>query len=106
MEHTPRRSVLRHAGETIVHLGETIEGDFATLRSKIVTMKRAEISVDYRLYRSANRWVAIDVALENVSVVADYRQRNACALATGVADPSRKRHERERRNRHEEREIH
>ncbi len=75
MEHTPRRSVLRHAGETIVHLGETIEGDFATLRSKIVTMKRAEISVDYRLYRSANRWVAIDVALENVSVVADYRQQ-------------------------------
>jgi phospholipid transport system substrate-binding protein len=44
------------------------------MRSKIVT-RRAEISVDYRLYRSTGRWVAVDVALENVSLVADYRQQ-------------------------------
>jgi phospholipid transport system substrate-binding protein len=68
-------TIENYAGETIVYLDETIEGEYATLRSKIVTTMRAEISVDYRLYRSAGRWVAVDVALENVSLVANYRQQ-------------------------------
>jgi phospholipid transport system substrate-binding protein len=45
------------------------------VRSRIVTAKRAEITVDYRLYRSAGRWVAVDVVMENVSLVANYRQQ-------------------------------
>ena len=64
-----------YAGETIVYLAETIEGEYATVRSQIMTTTRAEISVDYRLYRSNGRWVAIDVALENVSLVANYRRQ-------------------------------
>jgi phospholipid transport system substrate-binding protein len=68
-------TIENYSGETIVYLGETIEGDHATVRSRIVTTKRAEISVDYRLYRSAGRWVTVDVVLENVSLVANYRQQ-------------------------------
>ena len=75
LERSYMTTIENYAGETIVYLGETIEGDYATVRSKIVTTNRAEISVDYRLWRSAGRWLAVDVALENVSLVANYRQQ-------------------------------
>ena len=75
LERSYMTTIENYTGETIVYLGETIEGDYATVRSKIVTRKRAEISVDYRLYRSIGRWVAVDVALEHVSLVANYRQQ-------------------------------
>jgi phospholipid transport system substrate-binding protein len=38
-----------YAGEQVVYLGETVEAEFATVRSKIVTSRGAEIGVDYRL---------------------------------------------------------
>ena len=75
LERSYMTTIENYAGETIVYLGETIEGDYATVRSKIVTKNGAEISVDYRLCRSAGRWLAVDVALENVSLVANYRQQ-------------------------------
>jgi len=75
LERSYMTTIENYAGERVVYLGEAIEGEHATVRSKIVTTPRAEISVDYRLYRSAGRWVAVDVALENVSLVANYRQQ-------------------------------
>jgi phospholipid transport system substrate-binding protein len=68
-------TIENYAGERIVYLGETIQHDHAVVRSRIITTRRAEISVDYRLHRSANRWVAVDVVLENVSLVANYRRQ-------------------------------
>ena len=32
-------TIENYAGETIVYLGETIEGDYATVRSKILTAR-------------------------------------------------------------------
>jgi phospholipid transport system substrate-binding protein len=75
LERSYMTTIENYAGEPIVYLGETIEGDDATVRSKIVTRKRAEISVEYRLHRSTGRWVAVDVVLEHVSLVANYRQQ-------------------------------
>jgi phospholipid transport system substrate-binding protein len=68
-------TIENYADERIVYLGEKIQHDHAIVRSRIVTTKRAEISVDYRLHRSANRWTAVDVILENVSLMANYRQQ-------------------------------
>ena len=75
LERSYMTTIENYAGETIVYLGETVERDHATVRSRIVTRKRAEISVDYRLYRSAGGWATVDVVLENVSLVANYRQQ-------------------------------
>jgi phospholipid transport system substrate-binding protein len=75
LERCYMRSIENYAGEGIVYAGETIAGDYATVRSKIVTTRRAEISVDYRLYRSTAGWLVFDVALENVSLVASYREQ-------------------------------
>jgi phospholipid transport system substrate-binding protein len=62
-----------YAGEQIVYVGETVDGDFATVRSKIVTGRGAEIPVDYRLHMVGSRWAVYDVAVQGVSFVGNYR---------------------------------
>ena len=62
-----------YSGEQIVYLGETVDGDFATVRSKIVTGRGTEIPVDYRLHMVGSRWAVYDVAVQGVSFVANYR---------------------------------
>src|SRR5262245_108046 len=62
-----------YAGEQVVYLGETVEAEFATVRSKIVTGRGAEIGVDYRLHLVGSRWMVYDVAVQGVSFVANYR---------------------------------
>jgi phospholipid transport system substrate-binding protein len=62
-----------YAGEQTVYLGETVDGEFATVRSKIVTSRGAEIPVHYRLHQVGSRWVVYDVAVSGVSFVGNYR---------------------------------
>ncbi len=75
LERSYMTTIENYADEPIVYLGETIEGDSATVSTKIVTRKRVEITVAYRMSRATGRWVAVDVVLENVSLVANYRQQ-------------------------------
>jgi phospholipid transport system substrate-binding protein len=62
-----------YSGEQIVYLSEHVDGEFATVRSKIVTARGTEIPVDYRLHQVGVRWVVYDVAVSGVSFVANYR---------------------------------
>jgi phospholipid transport system substrate-binding protein len=62
-----------YAGEQIVYLGETVDGEFATVRSKIVTSRGSEVPVDYRLHLVGARWAVYDVAVSGVSFVGNYR---------------------------------
>jgi phospholipid transport system substrate-binding protein len=75
-------TIENYAGEQIVYVTETIEGDYATVRSKILTTRGAEISVDYRLLRSAAGWSVFDVVLEHVSLSANYREQINRVLRT------------------------
>jgi phospholipid transport system substrate-binding protein len=60
-------------GERIQYTGETIDSDQATVRTKIVTKQGTEIPVDYRMHRASDHWLVYDVAIEGVSLVANYR---------------------------------
>jgi phospholipid transport system substrate-binding protein len=63
-----------YSGERIQFVGDTIEGDLATVRTRLVTKAGTEIPVDYRMHRAAgDRWLTYDVAIEGVSMVANYR---------------------------------
>lgn len=53
-----------YTGEQIVYLGETVDAEFATVRSKIVTGRGTEIGVDYRLHLVGSRWMVYDVAVQ------------------------------------------
>jgi len=64
-----------YSGERITLVGDALDGDLATVRTRIVTKQGSEIPVDYRLQRRGARWRAYDVAIEGVSLVANYRSQ-------------------------------
>ena len=59
--------------ERIQYTGEALDGEQATVRTRIVTKQGTEIPVDYRMRRVDERWLVYDVAIEGVSLVANYR---------------------------------
>ncbi len=60
-------------GERITYVGETIDGDSALVRTRIITKQGTEIPIDYRMYRRGDHWLVYDVVIEGVSLVANYR---------------------------------
>jgi phospholipid transport system substrate-binding protein len=64
-----------YSGERIQYGAESVDGDQATVRTKIVTKTGTEIPLDYRMQRGGDRWLAYDVSIEGVSLVANYRSQ-------------------------------
>jgi phospholipid transport system substrate-binding protein len=62
-----------YEGEKVTYGTETVEGDQATVRTRIVTKQGAEIPINYRLNQRDGRWLVYDVFVEGVSLVANYR---------------------------------
>jgi phospholipid transport system substrate-binding protein len=65
----------RYAGESIAYVGERVDGEEASVRSRVVTPKGSQIPVEYRLHRANDVWSAYDVLIENVSLVGTYRSQ-------------------------------
>jgi len=59
--------------EKIVYLKESIDGEYAEVKSKVVTAKRDEYTLDYRLMKKGGKWMVYDVVIEGVSMVSNYR---------------------------------
>ena len=59
-----------------------MDGDYAAVRSKIVTARHQEVPIEYRLYRVGQRWQAYDVLFEGVSFVATYRSQFSRIIQT------------------------
>jgi phospholipid transport system substrate-binding protein len=59
--------------EKIVYDKELVEGNYAQVNSRVITPKRDEYSLDYRLLREGNKWMIYDVVIEGVSLVSNYR---------------------------------
>jgi phospholipid transport system substrate-binding protein len=64
-----------YAGEQIVWGNEVVDGGFATVRSRVVTKRRSETPVDYRMHVRDGRWQVYDVLIDGVSFVATYRSQ-------------------------------
>ncbi|HET9491940.1 MAG TPA: ABC transporter substrate-binding protein [Methylomirabilota bacterium] len=60
-------------GERVTYTGETIDGDVATVRTRLITKQSTEIPVDYRMLKRGDRWLVYDVIIEGVSLVGNYR---------------------------------
>jgi len=59
--------------EKIVYLGESVDGDHAEVKSKVIAPKGDEYSLDYRLMAKGGKWMVYDVVIEGVSLVSNYR---------------------------------
>lgn len=64
-----------YAGEKITFVGESIDGGFATVRSKVTTPRRSETILDYRMHLHDGRWQVYDVLIDGVSFVSTYRSQ-------------------------------
>lgn len=68
-----------YAGEQVSYLGERVTGEYAEVRTKIVSAN-AEIPLDYRLLNREGDWRAYDVVVDGVSLVSNYRGQFARML--------------------------
>jgi len=62
-----------YGGEKIAYVGETIDGDQAVVRTRLVTRQGTEIPVEYRMHLRDGKWLVYDVVIEGVSLIANYR---------------------------------
>jgi phospholipid transport system substrate-binding protein len=80
-----------YSNEKIVYLKETEDGNYAEVKSKVVTAKRDEYTLDYRLLNENGKWMVYDVVIEGVSLVSNYRtQFNKIISADGYPTLLRK----------------
>jgi phospholipid transport system substrate-binding protein len=63
-----------YSGEQVEYLNERVDGQFAEVRTKLVSSK-VEIPMDYRLLNRAGRWYAYDIIVDGVSLVKNYRSQ-------------------------------
>ena len=62
-----------YGGEKIQYIGERMDGDTATVATRIATKNGTEVPIDYRLLKKGDRWLVYDVNIEGVSLVSNYR---------------------------------
>ncbi len=62
-----------YGGEKFQYGREQIDGDYATVSTKILTKQGQEVPVDYRMLRREDRWLVYDVVIEGVSLISNYR---------------------------------
>jgi phospholipid transport system substrate-binding protein len=76
-----------YSGERIVYEQEAVDGDQATVRTKLVTKSGTQVPIDYRMFKAGERWRVYDVIIENVSLVGNYRaQFNRIIQQSGYPD--------------------
>jgi phospholipid transport system substrate-binding protein len=76
-----------YTGEKILYEKETVNGDRAEVRTKLVTKAGTQIPIDYEMQKAGDRWRVYDVKIENVSLVGNYRsQFNRIIQQSGYPD--------------------
>ncbi|HSB04156.1 MAG TPA: ABC transporter substrate-binding protein [Thermodesulfobacteriota bacterium] len=73
LDRTYMNKVEGYSGEKVRYEGETIDGNYASVKMKIVTKQNKDIPVEYRLKKEKNDWFVYDVSIEGVSLVNNYR---------------------------------
>ena len=63
-----------YSGEQVQYLNERLEGQYAEVRTKLVS-KKTEVPMDYRLINKGGRWYAYDIIADGISLVKNYRSQ-------------------------------
>src|SRR5881409_1169797 len=75
LERTYISKIESYSGERVVYAGEMVDGDQATVRTRIITKQGTEVPVDYRMFERDGRWRVFDVNIEGDSLVVNYRSQ-------------------------------
>ncbi len=75
-----------YSGERIVYVSETVDGDYATVRSKILIGRKGDLPIEYRLHLVSARWAVYDVLIDGVSFISTYRAQFNRVIQTSSYD--------------------
>jgi phospholipid transport system substrate-binding protein len=73
LERTYISKIDLYRGERLYYTSEAVDGEFATVRAKVVTNKGLEVPVEARMLKRGDHWLIYDIAIENVSLISNYR---------------------------------
>jgi phospholipid transport system substrate-binding protein len=73
LERTYISKIDLYGGEKLQYTNEQVDGDRAVVRAKVLTKQGTEVPVEARMLRNGDRWLIYDVAIENISLVSNYR---------------------------------
>src|SRR6267378_4177315 len=73
LEHSYISKIELYGGEKIQYMSDRIEGDQASVLSKLVTKAGSDVPIEYRMLKKGDRWLVYDVIIEGVSLVSNYR---------------------------------
>jgi phospholipid transport system substrate-binding protein len=93
LENSYASKIESYNNEKIIYLKENLDGDHAEVKSKVLTAKRDEFTLDYRLINLNGKWLVYDVVIEGVSLVSNYRtQFNKIINSDGYPELVKKLH--------------
>jgi len=75
LENSYASRIEAYNNEKVVYLKESVEKDYAEVKSKVITVKGDELLLVYRLGKDGDKWMVHDVVIEGVSLVANYRSQ-------------------------------
>ena len=91
LERTFAARLEQYAGERIQYTGESVDGNLATVKTRIITKGGAALAVDYEVLQRGDRWFVYDVWIEGVSLMQNYRaQFNKIIQTSSYEDLVRK----------------
>jgi phospholipid transport system substrate-binding protein len=73
LEKTYADQIDLYNGQKVVYTGESIDGNYAQVESRIIDKNNQNYSVVYRLHQVDGKWRIYDVIAENISLVNNYR---------------------------------
>jgi phospholipid transport system substrate-binding protein len=86
LEKTYADQIDLYNGQKVVYAGESIDGDYAQVDSRIVDKNGQTYSVVYRLHKVDGKWRIYDVVAENISLVNNYRSQFNRVIARSSFD--------------------
>ncbi len=75
LERTYIRKIEAYTDEKFIYGEETDEGDYALVRTKVITKKDVDVPIEYRMAKKNGGWFVYDVVIEGVSLVNNYRNQ-------------------------------
>jgi phospholipid transport system substrate-binding protein len=67
------RSMRASGDEKIEYKGESLDGENAKVKTKVVSGNGEELPVDYQLHSLNGQWKVYDVVIDGISIVSNYR---------------------------------
>ncbi len=69
------RKIERYSDEKIVYIDEKIHDRRVSVETKVISKGGVETPVEYRVQKEKNKWMVVDVVIDGVSMVENYRSQ-------------------------------